>query len=113
MGIYTSQGNIRMCCRGKNVSLTFVPSNDYSIKRGDDHFAVFVEPTVDPPPVTAIVRKYTEADGVNIEASARAGFITAICSAAMHSVKVQVEVEEFDPPDSSKLMLTTITVPAK
>ena len=111
MSIFTSQGTVRMHCDSSTgMSFTFVPSNDYSIKRGDDTFAVFVGQSDD----KAIIRKYTRDNGVDIDGTASAADCkVVICSAAVHQVNVEVRVEANMPDDGTTPKFTGITVPAK
>ena len=109
MSVYTSQGTIRVHYDSDSkISLAFVPESDYSIKHGDDTFAVFVPlPSV----AEAIIRKYAPDNEVDIDIDeASAACKEVMCSAAVHRVKVLVKVV---PDPGGKLKFTGITVPAK
>ena len=99
MGIYTSQGTIRIRCdigaSGGNdckATIYFVPENDYSIKHRNESYAVFVP--MSESCKNAIIRKYNPDKGGKIEiVVAGIGRIDIISFAAMHQKKVEVEVE--------------------
>lgn len=102
---YTSQGTITVeFDTGNNKKYLFAPEHDYSIKHGENTYAVFVEATDEPTKaLTMRLNETTQAVEIELDPlpSSTAGnfhdrllFHVRLDSAAMTHSKVQVKVED-------------------
>ena len=105
---YTSRGKISVNFAATSCafSIYFIPDSDYSLRRSDKNYGVFVDSDVDKS--NAIIRNY-EAKGIeiNIESKFLKYIRIAIVQAALQQISVEVIVNECN----GKLKMAEIRIP--